>query len=103
MKRYRETHDLVHAVLNMPTDMVGEVIVKWVEGLQYGLPMCIGGAVLGPARFNRNSQFTRFRNLRPWAINVGQNAKFLLNIYYEERWEQDIDDLRDEYKIESIP
>ena len=32
-----------------------------------------------------------------------ENAKFLLNIYYEERWEQDIDDLRDEYKIEPLP
>jgi len=103
MKRYRESHDLVHTILNMPTDMVGEVVVKWVEGIQYGLPMCIGGAVMGPARFSRNSQFVRFRHLRPWAISVGQNAKFLLNIYYEERWEQDIDDLRDEYKIEPLP
>ena len=103
MKRYRESHDLVHTILNMPTDMVGEVVVKSVEGIQYGLPMCIGGAVMGPARFSRNSQFVRFRHLRPWAISVGQNAKFLLNIYYEERLEQDINDLRDEYKIEPLP
>lgn len=100
MKRYRETHDLVHAVLNMPTDMVGEALVKWVEALQTGLPMCIGGAVLGPARFQRNSQFVRFKKLRPWAIKTGQKAKFLLNVHYEERWEQDIDDLRDELRID---
>ena len=47
---FREAHDIVHAVLAMPTDGVGEVIVKWIEGLQTGLPMCIGGAVLGPLR-----------------------------------------------------
>ena len=47
----RENHDIVHAVLAMPTDGVGEVIVKWIEGLQTGLPMCIGGAVLGPLRY----------------------------------------------------
>ncbi len=46
----RENHDVVHAILDMPTDMVGEVMVKWVEGLQTGLPMCIGGAILGPLR-----------------------------------------------------
>ncbi len=103
MKRYRETHDIVHAVLKMPTDMVGECLVKWVEALQTGLPMCIGGAVLGPVRFSRNSQFVRFRKLRPWAINVGQNGKFLQNVYYEERWEQDIDDLREELRIEPLP
>lgn len=99
MQRYRETHDLTHAVLNMPTDMVGESLVKWVEALQTGLPMCVGGAILGPARFSKNKQFVRFRKLRPWAIEVGENSRFLLNIYYERRWEQDIDDLREEMRI----
>jgi len=103
MKRYREIHDLVHAVLDMPTDMVGETLVKWVEALQTGLPMCVGGAVMGPVRFTKNSQFARFRKRRPWAIKVGQDAKFLQNVYYEERWEQDIDDLREELRIEPPP
>jgi len=87
----------------MPTDMVGETLVKWVEAMQYGLPMCVGAAVLGPARFKRNSQFTRFRKLRPWAISVGQNSKFLLRVYFEKRWEQDIEDLRYELNIEPKP
>ena len=103
MKRYRETHDLVHAVLDMPTNMVGEALVKWVEALQTGLPMCIGGAVLGPSRFSRHTQFVRFRKLRPWAIEVGKNSKFLLNVYYEDRWEQDIDELRQELRIPQLP
>ena len=103
MKRYRETHDIVHALLDMPTDMVGESVVKWVEAMQTGLPMCIGGAIFGPARFHRNAQFVRFRKLRPWAISVGQNVKCFLNVYYEKRWEQDIDDLKYELKIEPKP
>jgi ubiquinone biosynthesis protein Coq4 len=52
----------------MPTDMVGEVMVKWVEGLQTGLPMCIGGAILGPLRL---------------ALTVGCNVliiKFFFNV-----------------------
>ena len=32
--RYRETHDLTHAVLGMPTNILGEVLVKWVEAIQ---------------------------------------------------------------------
>lgn len=50
MTRYRECHDLVHTILGMPTNMLGEVSVKWVEALNTGLPMCYGGAVFGAMR-----------------------------------------------------
>lgn len=50
MTRYRESHDLVHTVLGMPTTMLGEVAVKWFEALNTGLPMCYGGAVFGALR-----------------------------------------------------
>lgn len=50
MTRYRESHDLVHTVLGMPTTMLGEVAVKWFEALNTGLPMCYGGAVFGAIR-----------------------------------------------------
>lgn len=50
MTRYRECHDLVHTILGMPTNMLGEVAVKWIEALNIGLPMCYGGAVFGAMR-----------------------------------------------------
>lgn len=50
MTRYRECHDLVHTVLGMPTNMLGEVAVKWVEALNNGLPMCYGGGIFGAMR-----------------------------------------------------
>ncbi|XP_041706765.1 ubiquinone biosynthesis protein COQ4 homolog, mitochondrial isoform X1 [Coregonus clupeaformis] len=52
MQRYREVHDLLHTLLGMPTNMLGEVAVKWFEAVQTGLPMCILGAVLGPLRLS---------------------------------------------------
>jgi len=102
MQRYREVHDLNHAVLNMPTNMVGEVAVKWVEALQTGLPMCIGGALLGPARFTAK-QARQFRQVRSWASEVGVKARLLTGIYFEERWEQDLDDFRREMRIPPPP
>ncbi len=102
MQRYREIHDLTHTLLDMPTDMVGEVAVKWVEGLQTGLPMCVGGAVAGPARFT-SAQVAKFRALRPWAIKVGTRARFLMAVFYEERWEQDLVELRKELGISTPP
>lgn len=50
MQRYREVHDIFHAVLLMPTTMLGEVTVKWIEGLQLKLPMCLAGGVIGASR-----------------------------------------------------
>lgn len=70
MQRYREVHDLIHTVLNMPTNMLGiviinyvhlllfsnlyiflgEVTVKWIEAFQTKLPMTLGGGLFGAAR-----------------------------------------------------
>lgn len=50
MLRYRQTHDLYHTVLGMPTNMLGEVTVKWFEGIQLGLPMCVLGGLFGAVR-----------------------------------------------------
>ena len=43
MTRYRECHDLFHVILDAHTNMLGEIAVKWVEGIQLGLPMCVLG------------------------------------------------------------
>jgi ubiquinone biosynthesis protein COQ4 len=51
MQRYRDIHDATHAVLGMDVKLLGEVAVKWFEGIQTGLPMCWGGALLAPLRF----------------------------------------------------
>lgn len=102
MTRYRETHDLTHCILDMPTNMVGEVAVKWVEALQFGLPMCIGGAIFGPLRFGAK-QRNHYRAILPWAVHTGKTAGFLLSIHYENRWEQDMADFKKEFNISTAP
>uniref|UniRef100_A0A8W8L9Q8 Uncharacterized protein n=1 Tax=Magallana gigas TaxID=29159 RepID=A0A8W8L9Q8_MAGGI len=39
----------------------------------------------------------------PWAIRNGQNAKFLMAVYWEEHWEDDLETLRQELNIEPPP
>jgi len=102
MTRYRETHDLTHCVLALPTTMVGEVAVKWVEALQLGLPMCVAGAIFGPLRFGPK-QRKQYRAVLPWAVHTGKTASFLLNVHYENRWSQDMDDFRREFNITQPP
>lgn len=103
MQRYREGHDLFHTVLGMPTNMLGEVAVKWVEAIQTGLPMCYGAAVFGPLRFRPKQRQKYVSIYLPWAIRVGRTAKLLMNVYFEERWEQSIHELRGEFGIEPPP
>lgn len=99
MTRYRESHDLIHTVLGMPTNMLGEVTVKWVEALNIGLPMCYGGAIFGALRLRPKQRLQYKTSYLPWALEVGKKAKPLMNVYWEKRWEQDVNDLRNELNI----
>lgn len=103
MQRYREGHDLFHTVLGMPTNMLGEVAVKWVEAIQTGLPMCFGGAVFGPMRFRPKQREKYLSTFLPWAIHTGRSSKLLMNMYFEKRWEQSIHEIRCEFGIEPPP
>ncbi|XP_073841934.1 coenzyme Q4 [Musca autumnalis] len=103
MTRYRECHDLVHAILDMPTNMLGEVAVKWVEALNTGLPMCYGGAVFGALRLRPKQRKQYLSTYLPWAIKNGRKAKPLMSVYWEERWEQDVEELRKELQITVLP
>ena len=39
----------------------------------------------------------------PWAIKTGRNARPLMTVYWEERFEQKVDELRKELNIELLP
>lgn len=102
MQRYREVHDLVHAILGMPTNMLGEVTVKWVEGLQTRLPMCIGGGLFGAIRLAPKQRVKYLSENLPWAIQTGLTANFIMNTYFEKRWEQPIAGLHKELNIKLL-
>ncbi|XP_005994402.1 ubiquinone biosynthesis protein COQ4 homolog, mitochondrial [Latimeria chalumnae] len=103
IQRYREVHDFMHTLLGMPTNMLGEVIVKWFEAAQTGLPMCILGAAFGPLRLNARRLRTLLTELVPWAVQNGRNAQCFMNFYYEKRWEQTLESLREDIGISPPP
>jgi len=94
MQRYREAHDLVHVVTGQPTNMLGEVVVKWIEGIQTGLPMCVTGGLFGATRLRPKQRGKYVNSHLKWAIDVGFTSKLFLNIYYEQRWEQPLNELK---------
>ncbi|KAM6217647.1 ubiquinone biosynthesis protein COQ4 homolog, mitochondrial-like [Rhynchocyon petersi] len=103
IQRYREVHDMLHTLLGMPTNILGEIVVKWFEAVQTGLPMCILGALFGPLRLSAQNLQVLISELIPWAVQNGRRAPCVLNLYYERRWEQSLRALREELGITPPP
>ena len=56
MLRYRQTHDFAHVVCGLPPTLYGEVVLKWFELAQTGMPMCALSATVAPLRLSRRER-----------------------------------------------
>ncbi|EPX74620.1 ubiquinone biosynthesis protein Coq4 [Schizosaccharomyces octosporus yFS286] len=103
MQRYRECHDFYHALCHMPTNIEGELAIKWLEFINMGLPVGALSALFGPLRLNCN-QIAAFRKVYiPWAVRNGLVAKTLINVYWEKELTKDINEVRKRIGIEAAP
>ena len=55
-----------------------------------------------PACFFRHRQLYLSTYL-PWAIQAGKDSQFLLNVYFEQRWHQSLQELRKELNLPDPP
>lgn len=99
MQRYRELHDIMHTILRQPTNIKGEIMVKAFEAVQTRLPLCILGALVGPLKLSIPKQLEYFRHDLPRITRSASQCKFLMGIYFERRFEQDIEELRREVNL----
>ncbi|XP_031551978.1 ubiquinone biosynthesis protein COQ4 homolog, mitochondrial-like isoform X3 [Actinia tenebrosa] len=106
MQRYRDVHDFVHTLSGIPTvSIAGEIAVKWFEFTQTQLPMCALGAMFGPLNINVTVKERRdlLMHYIPWAVSAGLQANFFLNVFYEKRFEDPIDSIREELNLIQAP
>ena len=102
MQRYRECHDFYHAVTGLPIFVEGELALKALEFLNTLLPMT-GLSLFAYVRM-KPAEKERFLSLHlPWAVRSGLSSKELINVYWEEVLEQDVDQLRAQLSIEQPP
>ena len=102
MQRYRECHDFYHAVTGLPVFIEGEAALKAFEFLNTLIPMT-GLSLLAVIRL-KPAERERFWNIHlPWAVRSGLASKELINVYWEEVLERDVDGLREELGIERPP
>ncbi|KAF7164417.1 hypothetical protein CNMCM6106_000969 [Aspergillus hiratsukae] len=102
MQRYRECHDFYHAVTGLPVFVEGELALKAFEFLNTLIPMT-GLSIFAFVRL-KPAERERFFSLHlPWAVRSGLASKELINVYWEEILEKDVDELRQELGIERPP
>lgn len=102
MQRYRECHDFYHALTGLPIVREGEVALKAFEFANTLLPMT-GLSVFAAATLKPRER-ARFVDIYlPWALRNGLRAKEVINVYWEEQLERDVDDLRRELGVEPPP
>jgi ubiquinone biosynthesis protein COQ4 len=99
MQRYRECHDFFHAVTGLPIMVEWEVAVKAFEFANTLLPMT-GLSIFAVTRLKPAERKRFFTIYGPWAIRNGLGAQDMLNVYWEEQLERDVDELRAELGIE---
>ncbi|KAI4157397.1 MAG: hypothetical protein L6R39_000679 [Caloplaca ligustica] len=102
MQRYRECHDFYHAVTGLPVMVEGEVALKAFEFANTLLPMT-GLSLFAVARLKPAERSRFWRTYLPWALTNGLRSKDIINVYWEEQLERDVDDLRAELGIERPP
>lgn len=102
MQRYRECHDFYHALTGLPVMVEGELALKAFEFANTLLPMT-GLSMFAAARLKQAERARLFKIYLPWALSNGLNAKEIINVYWEEQLERDVNDLRAELGIEKPP
>lgn len=102
MQRYRESHDFFHALTGLPIVQEGEVALKAFEFANTVLPMT-GMAVGAVVRLKKAERARFWETYLPWAVTNGLKSKEVINVYWEEQLERDVDELRAELNIEKPP
>jgi len=103
MTRYRQVHDFLHPLSGLPPTVFGELVLKWYELIQTGLPMTLFSSVIGSVLLSPSENLKFIRYYIPWAITAARSAVFYMNIHFEKHLEQDINQLRDSLHFVAAP
>lgn len=101
--RIREVHDYWHVLFGCHTNGFGEAALKAVEFIQTGIPMTGLAVVAGEFKQQGADRELLNREFLPWALKAGTRSADLLTIYYEKHFEEDLDELRQRWRISVAP
>ena len=102
MQRYRECHDFYHAITGLPVMREGEVALKAFEFANTLLPMT-GLAVFAVTSLKKGERRRFWEIYGPWAVENGLRSQDVINVYWEEELENDVQELRERLGIQQPP
>lgn len=100
MRRFRQTHDVWHALIGLGIQGHEEVIVHALSWGQLRLPMSAMVVVFGGIKhIVLEARWTTLRHALLEAYEIGRDAAPLLPVHWETMWEEPLDDVRARYNL----
>jgi ubiquinone biosynthesis protein COQ4 len=103
MRRFRQTHDVWHALLGIGITGHEEVLIHWFSYGQLQLPVSAMIMLFGTLKHLLFEQrWTALRRSTLEAYQAGRDAAPLLPVYWEDLWEAPIERVRERYGIRPL-
>lgn len=100
MRRFRQTHDIWHTLLNLGIAGHEEVIIHAFSFGQLQLPVSALVVFFGTLKhLVLEGRFGALRHALSEAYQHGRQAAPLLPVYWERMWEQPLDAVREKYRV----
>jgi ubiquinone biosynthesis protein COQ4 len=103
MRRFRQTHDVWHALMGIGITGHEEVLTHWFSYGQLRLPVSALIMVFGTMKHMLlERRWDAVRHSLMEAYRSGRDADPLLSVYWEDLWEQPLDEVRARYHVRPL-
>jgi ubiquinone biosynthesis protein COQ4 len=103
MRRFRQTHDVWHTLLHMGIEGHEEVLIHWFTFGQLRLPVSALIMVFGTMKhLLLEKRWDALRHSMMEAYRAGRDAAPLMPVYWEDQWEQPLEDVRRRYNVKPL-
>jgi len=103
MRRFRQTHDVWHALLGIGITGHEEVLIHWFSYGQLHLPVSALIMVFGSMKhLLLERRWDAVRHSMMEAYRAGRDAAPLLPVYWEDYWELPLEEVRARYHVRPL-
>jgi ubiquinone biosynthesis protein COQ4 len=103
MRRFRQTHDVWHALLGLGVTGHEEVIIHWFSWGQLRLPVSALIMVFGTMKhLVLERRWGALQHSLREAYETGRDAAPLLGVYWEQLWAEPLDEVRARFGVHAL-
>ena len=103
MRRFRQTHDVWHALLGIGITGHEEVLIHWFSYGQLRLPVSALIMLFGSIKhLVLEKRWDALRRSTLEAYHAGRDAAPLLPVYWEDQWDEPLEEVRARYGVKPL-